>query len=70
VLYDTEQVARRIAREAGIGLLLVNISGSIIDIWDAILEEARKQHCLADIVHCALREYRDDDNLLELAQKL
>lgn len=70
VLYDTETAARRIAREAGISLLLVKISGSIIDIWDAILDEARKQHRLEDIVRCALRDYRDDDDLLELAQKL
>jgi hypothetical protein len=49
---------------------LVKIAGSIIDIWDAILEEARKQHRLAGVVYCALRDYRDDDDLLELAQKL
>ncbi|XXY52706.1 AAA family ATPase [Sorangium sp. So ce269] len=69
-LYDTEHTARRIAREAGISLQLVRIVGSIIDIWDAILEEARKQHRIADIVRCALRDYSDDDDLLELAQKL
>ncbi|AUX22443.1 WD repeat-containing protein [Sorangium cellulosum] len=69
-LYDTEHAARRVVKDADVPLRGVTIVGSILDIWHAIVEEARKRHRLAGLVRCALREYPDDDVLLELAQKL
>ncbi len=58
-LYPTEVSQRRIAQDAGLNLKQINISGSPVDAWNAILTEAENatmMYALLEVV-CSPDEY-------------
>jgi len=69
-LYGSAQVALLVIREAGLDERRLNLTGSSSEIWRSILDEAIKQSRLDDVVRCALRVYRTDDDLLVIAKLL
>jgi WD40 repeat protein len=69
-LWESEARARIIARDAQINTRLLDLSGSALELWDAILDEANKQGRLGVVVRCALRYYPDHEDLLDIANKL
>ena len=56
-LYTDRQSAERIARAAGVDPTHVAWSPRMDDTWHSLVEEARRQHQLYDLVAVVLREY-------------
>ena len=56
-LYTDRQSAERIARAAGVDPAHVAWSPRMDDTWHSLVEEARRQHLLYDLVAVVLREY-------------
>lgn len=56
-LYTDRQSAERIARAAGVDIARVAWSPRMDDTWSSLVEEARRQHLLYDLVAVVLREY-------------
>ncbi len=56
-LYDTEAQARIVAKDAGLDLTRIPLSGSAQIFWDAIVTEAHKQNCMEALVQQARSEF-------------
>jgi len=56
-LYDTEAQARIVAKDAGLDLTRIPLSGSAQIVWDAIITEAHKQNCVETLVQQARGEF-------------
>ncbi|WP_437965142.1 AAA family ATPase [Sorangium sp. So ce260] len=69
-LFDSEATARLVVKDARLDERRLNLTGSALERWGRILDEAIKQGRLVDVVRCALERYPHDDVLLELAEKL
>jgi hypothetical protein len=68
-IYSSEESARRVAREAGIDVTHVSWSPRMDDTWHSIVEEARQQTLLYDLVEVAQRQYPRRDDLRLAAEE-
>ena len=67
-LYPNEADARRVAHDAGVPPERVDWSGSAVNHWQAVLDEASKHGLVDTVVAIAVREYPNDNTLRGTAQ--
>lgn len=56
-LFNDPQTIQRVVADAGIDTARVNLRGSVVDIWEAVLGEARKSDQVAALIQVASYEY-------------
>jgi hypothetical protein len=66
-IYHDRAAAVIIAKEAGLDVSRLDLTGSSLARCHAIVEEATKQGRLGDLVRGALRAYPEDVDLLTIA---
>lgn len=69
-LYRSSQAAHLVVADTGLDEKRLNLTGSPIEIWGAILDEAIKKSLLDDVVRYALKDYREDADLVAIAKLL
>jgi len=69
-IYESPDAARALTREVGLDATRFVFNGVSLELWDSVLTEASKQHCLDRLVQCALRAYREDPELRAIAKLL
>lgn len=62
--------AERIMHDAGVNSARVELEGSSVNRWFAILREAERTSSLAHLIDVALRDYPEDPTLQEAASRL
>jgi len=67
-LYDTEEQARIVAKDAGLDLTRIPLHGSAQIIWNAIVTEAHKQKAVQALVQRALVDYATNTDLPAVLQ--
>lgn len=69
-LYDDRSDAGMVAKEAGLDVSRLDLTGSSIARWNAIVEEATKQKRLGDVVRRAMRTFPEDASLIAIVALL
>lgn len=59
-LYGDPESARRVATEAGLLAAMLDFSGTSIDIWHRIVQQAENRGLLLSLLSVARREYRNN----------
>lgn len=67
-IYNSTTSAQIAAFDAGLDIQRINMTGALIEIWQAILDEARKRKCLHHLLRGALRSYPESDELIAAAR--
>ncbi len=57
-LYDDPQTIRVVAEDAGLNIARINMGGSAVNIWHAVLNEAQKVDAIDKLVAAVAVEYR------------
>ncbi len=57
-LYDDPQTIRLVAEDAGLNIARINMGGSAVNIWHAVLNEAQKVDAIGKLVTVVAVEYR------------
>ena len=56
-LYDDPQLIRMVAEDAGLNVVRINMGGSAVNIWHAVLGEAQKVSAINTLINTVLTEY-------------
>lgn len=64
-LYDDPQLIRMVAEDAGLNVVRINMGGSAVNVWHAVLGEAQKVGAINTLVNTALTEYPQQEHAFQ-----
>lgn len=56
-VYDDKLLAKQIAKDSGLDWASINTDGSIRSVWQAVVDEGRKQGALDKLIETVSKQY-------------